>query len=125
MNESSLHPHVEEHPRQEAEKVNTRRAVLIAVVALAIFALAVYEADRILHQETKALAGSAPIPSEVGQPEIGMVNQRLFELQREAEELRAEQVQRLNSYGWVDRNNEIIHIPIEQAMEALVSRSNR
>jgi len=125
MNESSLHPVAEEHPRQEPESVDVPRAVLIAIIALAIFALAVFEADRILHQETKTLAGPAPIPGEIGQPEIGMVNQRLFQLQREAEELRAEQMQRLNSYGWIDRNEEIIHIPIDQAMEALVSSSKR
>src|SRR5262245_44745542 len=123
MNESSVDPHAEQHPLQEPDRVDTRRAVLIAAIALGIFTLAVYEADRILHQETRALSPAAPIPDEVGDLEIGMVNQRLFELQREAEELRAEQRQRLNSYGWVDRNKEVIHIPIDRAMEVLVSGS--
>ncbi len=52
-----------------------------------------------------------------------MVNQRLFELQREPEQKRAEELDRLNGYGWVDRNKQIVHIPIERAMEKLVAGS--
>ncbi len=37
-------------------------------------------------------------------------------------ELRALQVQRLNSYGWVDQKAGMVHIPIGNAMELLVQR---
>ena len=32
---------------------------------------------------------------------------------------RAEEDRRLNSYGWIDREKGIVHIPIEQAMKTL------
>lgn len=124
MSEQGVNQHLE-HPRQEAEGVPARKAVLVAAIALAIFALAVYEADRIFHREESMLmpGRAPPLPKELGQPEIGMVNQRPFDRQQEAEQLRIQQTEQLNSYGWVDRKNQVIHIPIERAMEVLVSRS--
>ncbi len=126
MSEPGVNQHLE-HPRQEAESIPARKAVLVAAIALAIFALAVYEADRIFHREESALipGRAPPLPKELGQPEIGMVNQKPFDRQQEAEQLRIQQTEQLNSYGWVDRKNQVIHIPIERAMEVLVSRSKR
>ena len=36
------------------------------------------------------------------------------------DELHAHEQQALNSYGWVDRQKGIVHIPIDQAMELMV-----
>lgn len=36
--------------------------------------------------------------------------------------LRAREAARLSSYGWVDRQTGVVHIPIERAMELLVAR---
>jgi len=36
--------------------------------------------------------------------------------------LRAQQLATLNSYGWVDRSNGVIRIPIQRAMELVVQR---
>ena len=38
-------------------------------------------------------------------------------------QLDADQIERLNSYGWVDQQQEIAHIPIERAMELVVVES--
>jgi len=38
------------------------------------------------------------------------------------QQLRAEEEQILNSYGWVDRNAGIVRIPIEEAMKLTVQR---
>jgi hypothetical protein len=38
------------------------------------------------------------------------------------EVFRARQEQRISSYGWVDREREVVHIPIERAMELLIER---
>jgi hypothetical protein len=32
-------------------------------------------------------------------------------------------MKRLSSYGWVDRQKGIIHLPVERAMEQMVSES--
>lgn len=41
---------------------------------------------------------------------------------RDLNELQAAEDEALNSYGWVDRDNGIVRIPIERAMEVLVER---
>lgn len=38
------------------------------------------------------------------------------------QELRSTEQQRLDSYGWVDREKGIVHIPIERAMEIQLER---
>ncbi len=40
-------------------------------------------------------------------------------------QLRAEQLQTLNEYRWIDRNTETVGIPIERAMELLVEEYAR
>ena len=38
-------------------------------------------------------------------------------------ELRAEEEAELSSYGWIDRTNQIVRIPIERAMELMAQRA--
>jgi hypothetical protein len=57
------------------------------------------------------------IPAEAGQRKIGIVEQQLFENANRAEAVRRKQLERLGSYGWVDRDQGIVHIPVEEAME--------
>jgi hypothetical protein len=40
----------------------------------------------------------------------------------DVERMRAAEEQRLHSYGWVDKEKGVAHIPIEQAMELVVRR---
>lgn len=40
----------------------------------------------------------------------------------ELKAFRAEEEARLNSYGWVDRQKGVVHIPIEQAMKELAAK---
>ena len=36
--------------------------------------------------------------------------------------MRAQEEARLNSYGWIDEENGIVHIPIERAMDILAKQ---
>jgi len=38
--------------------------------------------------------------------------------------LRATQLEQLHDYRWIDRNNNIVAIPIERAMELVIAESN-
>jgi len=117
-----------EHPVvQEPEGVATVKAVVVGIIFLVIFFFATLWSVRIFQSEERTIApqGTISPPKEIGDPQIGIVNQRLFELQREAEQKRTEQRDRLNSYGWVDRENRIIHIPIDRAMEKLSQGSQK
>jgi hypothetical protein len=102
-----------------------RKLIAVAAIAFIVFFGATLWSIEILHGEggmTEPLE-SLPIPVEIGRPEIGIVEQRLFELQLEAQHKRQEQMKRLRSYGWVDRQKGIIHLPIDRAIELMVSES--
>jgi len=111
----------------DPERLPTKKVVAVAVIALLIFGLSVLWADDILGLQTRRLlpSGPAPAPSEVGKRQVGMVNQLLFELQTEAANKREEQLKRLGSYGWIDRDKQIIHIPISSAMEQMAAEARR
>ena len=97
-----------------------------AITALVIFTGGVLWTRAILRDETRAALphGEAPI-TRAGQDEIGIVDQRMFELEGRAEQLRRAQRQRLGSYGWVDRDAGVIHIPISKAMDEVVTELSR
>jgi hypothetical protein len=42
---------------------------------------------------------------------------------RDMNEMRTAQLSKLNSYGWVDREKGIVHIPVEKAMAMAIERS--
>jgi len=112
--------------RPEDERLPFGVVAIAAVASLVLFAGAVLWARAILRDETRAALprGEAPA-TQVGQDEIGIVDQRMFELEGRAERLRREQLQHLGSYGWVDRDAGVIHIPISRAMDEVVSELAR
>ncbi len=119
--------HSTEHlPPPEAqadEHVAGFKVVAIGVTALVVFGAATWWSSRILDRTARTLspAGPLPIGKEIGKAEIGIVDQTPFETTRGAEHYRREQLQRLNSYGWVDPAKGIIHVPIEKAIEQLLA----
>jgi len=116
----AIPPQGEQPVVQEPEGMATKRPVLVAVVCLVIFTLATLWAVAMMRAEERQLAARADLTTmEIGKPEIGMVNQRLFLLQLDAKEKREEQLRRLNGYGWVDRDKQVIHLPIDRAMQLL------
>jgi hypothetical protein len=112
---------------QDPERLPMKKVVSVALIAFLIFGLSVLWADDILGLQTRRLlpSGPAPAPSEVGKRQVGMVNQLLFELQTEAANKREGQLKRLDSYGWIDRDKQIIHVPIRQAMEQMAAEARR
>ncbi len=122
----AIPPHDGQPVVQEPERLATKKAVLVAVIFLVVFTLATLSAVAIMRGEERQVAPRAdPVPPEIGKPEIGIVNQRLFELQLEAKVKKEEQLRRLNSYGWVDRDKQIIHLPIDQAIQLLSAEPQR
>lgn len=90
----------------------------LVLVALAVLAVRWWEGK----SQPSAPAGTPP---QMGQAEIGIVNQRPFALEDGAPNLRAAQGARLESYGWVDRSAGVIHVPIEHAMEQVLAQEGR
>jgi hypothetical protein len=108
-------------PVAEKENLPFGKIVLIGVTTLAFFALGCIWV-RVYQQHRRAdLGGMPPVPEVLGKAQIGIVNQRVFPLERSAQEKREIEEHQLSSYGWVDRKEGVIHVPIERAMD-LVSQ---
>jgi hypothetical protein len=89
-----------------------------------VFVIATFIVYRFLDQREKALQplGPDPIPAMLGQPEIGIVDQVPFDVTRGAQAYRRESFERLSSWGWLDRQRGVIHIPIDRAMELVLQQ---
>jgi hypothetical protein len=91
----------------------------VGVASIAIFALATVWSTHILNSTRAEMqpGGPPPIPKQVDQYEVGIVNLRVFALDQRAAQKRLQQMERLRSFGWVDREAGLAHIPIDDAMK--------
>lgn len=89
---------------------------LIAIVVLIVIG-GIAWAWLLFHDESARLGGF-PAPKVLIQAprEIAGVNQTLIHYDRQGQRLREVQERRLQSWGWVDRDAGIVHIPIEEAI---------
>jgi hypothetical protein len=119
--------HSTEHlPPPEAqadERVATFKIVAVGVIALVVFGAATVWSSRILERSAKTLSPAGPIPAgkEIGKAEIGIVDQTPFETTRGALHSRQRELERLNSYGWVDPQKGTIHVPIDAAIDRFLA----
>lgn len=105
-------------PPPERESLRAKHVVAafglgLAAVALTLSAARLWEAH--------ALPEAKAPPPQVGAKEIARVFQAPFPLENSARDEREAQRARLDGYGWVDRERGIIHLPIERAMQLIVS----
>lgn len=113
------------HPIQEEDRIASGKIILTAIVSLAIFAVGVVWAVSIENNEYKNI-GRTPEQTGatlVGQPEVGIVYQWPFYLAHFGNDKAVDKKTWLESYGWVDKNTKVVHIPIEQAIERYVSQA--
>ncbi len=103
--------------------MNLKTIMLVGVAALIIFAVSVIWSYRLMVGREAELhaTGMGRVPTEIGKPEIGIVDQIPFDIDHRLDVWRAAHARRLSSYGWVDRSKGIAHIPIEQAMQRVVA----
>lgn len=107
---------------QQGQDIQFGKVIAVGLISLAIFAIGSVWAVSILHTKQKEMnpSGRVALPAELGQEEVGIVDQVPFDLNRWVQKYKQEQGQRLDSYGWVDRKAEKIHLPIDRAMDLLV-----
>jgi hypothetical protein len=105
--------------------IDTKKILLVGVGSLTVFAISAFIAYLILRHDTQEYEarGLPPAPSMIGKDEIGIVDQPEFSLDRRLEDWKAVKQHRLNSYGWVDRQKNLIHIPIDKAIDQVVAES--
>jgi len=123
MSDSTQGAHGHDAVRSEEDRISTGKILLVGIASLVLFffasmAVVLYLSFR--QGERPPL----PIPPEVGASKIGIVEQQLFELSVRGARDHVSRIERLGSYGWVDRPAGIVHLPIERAME-LVAKGVR
>lgn len=113
------------HPDLEGDGINIKTILLVGAGSLTVFALCAVVAYFILRHDTQAYEerGRPAVPSQIGKDEIGIVDQPEFDSDRRLEEWKAAKQRRLNSYGWIDRKKNLVHIPIDKAIDQVVAES--
>jgi hypothetical protein len=108
--------------RSEEDRISSGKVIAVGVASLVVFFFASLAAGTYLRAR-QAEHPLAPA-SELGKSKIGMVEQDLFDVAVRGARDRAQRRERLGSYGWVDRDARVAHMPIERAME-LVAKGVR
>src|SRR4051812_47806789 len=94
--------------------MNLKKIMLVGVAALVIFAVGIIWSYYLWGAELREITerGRATPATEIGKPEIGIVDQVLFSTDTRLAAWNADHAKRLGKYGWVDRAKGVVHIPI-------------
>lgn len=114
------HVHAHGGVRSEEDRISTGKILAVGVASLVLF-IASGLVVTAYFQKQRSERPALPIPPETGRSKIGMVEQQLFDRAVRGERDRAARLERLGSFGWVDRRAGVAHIPIEQAMELVAN----
>jgi len=118
--------HATEHmappPLQAEEAISWFKVIGTGVAALILFAIATFITFRFMHAREKALQPIGPIatPAQMGEAEINIVDQIPFDVSRKLQTYRRERIERLSSWGWMDKKAGTIHMPIGRAMDLVI-----
>jgi hypothetical protein len=112
---------------QASESIQWNAVIGVGVGAIVLFTVATLIAYRFMVHREKELQplGPDPIPQQIGQREIGIVDQVPFDVTRSFQAYRDDRNARLESWGWVDRKAGIVHMPIEEAMDRVVKEGKK
>jgi hypothetical protein len=120
-------PHATDNhaPSEDPDGVDIKKIITVGGVSLLIFAISAVIAALIMRGENKQYEarGLAPPPADIGKDEIGIVDQVEFAQDRRLDEWKAAKRKRLDSYGWVDRSKNLVHIPIDKAIDQVVTQA--
>ncbi len=106
------------------DEIDFTKVILVGLASLIVFAGGTVWAVAIFKREsarTQASTGAYHQPVLVGQSEVGIVDQVLFEGDHRLADWKAERKSRLDGYGWIDRSKGLTHIPIDKAIDEVVS----
>jgi hypothetical protein len=111
----------------EGERVQYGKVLVISVVSLFIFAIGILWSVQIQRDTEKELApfGHQELPHPPDTYEVGMVNMRLFSNDVRTEEKLRDQRKRLSAHGWSDKQKQLVHVPINQVMEQMVTEAGQ
>ena len=119
--------HMSPPPAQAEEIIKWSAVIGTGLAAIIVFSIATFVVWKYLDGREKFLQPSGPavVPAQLGQAEIGIVDQVPFDVTRAVQKYRNDQIERLSSWGWMDRKQGTIHMPIEKAMELVVQEHDK
>jgi hypothetical protein len=103
----------------EEDRLSRWSITIVIVVGLVIMAFSIWLAWALLVAEEEAIFGGDPPRDPMPAPpaQVARTRQTLIGRDREGLELRQEQRDQLSRYEWVDRDEGVVRIPIERAIE--------
>lgn len=101
------------------DRIPGRPIIAAGVVVVMVSVLLVAWAWLIYHRESRLRSTPMTAPAAVSGVTISDVRQTLILEERPGRRLVLQQRERLDSFGWIDREAGMVHIPIEAAMEQL------
>jgi hypothetical protein len=108
-----------EHETRDADTGSLFLIIGLLALSGVIILLGVWVLMRSLSIREAAQQSRSSIPQVTGAfPQPMLETRSGADLQK----IRTNEEARLNSYGWIDRNAGIAHIPIERAMEIILAR---
>ena len=119
--------HMEPPAAQADEGVAWGKVFGVGVGWTILFVVAVWIVVRFLHAREKELQpnGPDPMPVQMGQVEIGIVDQVPFDVTRALQQYRADRLDKLDHWGWVDKKAGVVRMPIEEAMDRVVKEHHK
>ena len=111
------------HGHVGSDEMNLKKIMIIGVLSLVVFAAGIVWAYFIMQGKVAEIRrnGAPRAATEIGKPEIGIVDQVLFSTDNRLDVWKAEHTKRLEGVGWIDKAKGIAHIPIDQAMARVVA----
>ncbi len=102
--------------RSEEDRISSGKVVAVGIASLVLFIITSLIVS-VYFEKRLASAQLPPAPPDMGSSKIGMVEQQFYGIAQRGMQDRAARLERLGSYGWVDRAAGVAHIPIDRAME--------
>ena len=106
--------------------VNLKLMVMVGVVSLVVFAASAVIAWWILREDTAKYVARGVAPERHGmakKEEVGIVDYVPFDSDHRLERWQQDKAKALNSYGWVDKQKGLIHIPIDEAIKDIIRQA--
>jgi hypothetical protein len=119
--------HMDPPPAQAEESIAWGTVIGVGAAAMILFTVATLISWRFMTGREKELQplGPDPLPVQIGQGEIGIVDQAPFDITHYFQVYRDDKNARLSSWGWVDKKAGTVHMPIERAMERVVKDAKK
>ena len=110
-------------PDPEPAEVRNLPVILTGLGLLLVMVIGIFVSLELMRRWGQRVAGQTPRPQGVFRQRDPQTPLLQVSARQSMAEMRASERAHLESYGWVDREQGIVHIPVEQAIDKLLAAS--